>query len=103
MITVVGKLTALLGNEASLHELFMTLAKETRQEKGCLLYVPYVSNETPREVMVYAQYVDQEAYEAHTQSPHFKEHLEKFPQFVREHDNEILDGEVVVHFFQALI
>jgi len=104
VITVLGKLTAKTGKDALLEECAINLAKETREkEKGCLAYIPYLLVENPSTIIIFAQYADRPAYEAHTQTLHFKEALNKFPNFVEEKDNEILDGELVTHFYQKLI
>lgn len=104
MITVLGKLTAIPGKESLLQECAITLAEETRvKEPGCVKYIPYLSTENLSTIYFFAQYIDQDAYQVHAQSPHFKEALEKIADLVEEKENEILDGEVIVQFLHVLI
>ena len=52
-----------------------TLAKHvaaTRTEPGCLTFIGYRSRQDPDSFMLYEQYVDQESFDAHRQSPHFQ-------------------------------
>lgn len=104
MITVLAKLTALSGKESLLAEECMALAKDTRaNEKGCLMYVPYVSSENPAEIFVFAQYVDQEALEVHKQAPHFIIRKAKLSQLIDEKNTDILDGELLQQILKELI
>lgn len=50
------------------------LAEASRKEPGCLNYVPHTIEGEPDVVLIYEQYVDREALEAHRSSPHFKEY-----------------------------
>lgn len=104
MITVVGKLTAQPGKESALAEVCISLAKETREkEKGCLLFVPHVSTKNIAEIVIVGKYVSKEAYKVHARTPYFQEAKKKYAELVEEKENEILDGELVVHFYKELI
>jgi len=48
------------------------LAEKTRSEKGNISYTIYQSESDPRELILYEQYVDAEAADAHRQSEHYK-------------------------------
>ena len=48
------------------------LAEKSRSESGNLSYAIYASERDPRELILYEQYVDAAAAEAHRQSEHFK-------------------------------
>jgi len=48
------------------------LAEETRKEPGCELYIPCRDREQPRAFIIYEQYVDEAALEAHSASDHFQ-------------------------------
>jgi quinol monooxygenase YgiN len=48
------------------------LADATRQEPGCELYIPTQNREDPRSFLIYEQYVDQAALDAHAASDHFQ-------------------------------
>ncbi|MDD4169814.1 MAG: antibiotic biosynthesis monooxygenase [Desulfotomaculaceae bacterium] len=104
MITVVGRLTAQPGKESALAEICSSLAKETHEkEKNCLFFIPHVSTENSAEIVIYAKYVNKEAYKVHARTPYFQEAKQKYAKLVEEKENEILDGELVVHFYKELI
>jgi quinol monooxygenase YgiN len=53
-------------------ELLAELARASRQEPGCLSYIPHTVEGEPDTVFIYEQYRDQKAADAHRASPHFK-------------------------------
>jgi quinol monooxygenase YgiN len=50
------------------------LARESRLEPGCVSYIPHFLADDPTTVMIYEQYVDDAALDAHRASPHFAQH-----------------------------
>ncbi|HTW47175.1 MAG TPA: putative quinol monooxygenase [Acidobacteriaceae bacterium] len=54
-------------------ELLTSLAHASRQEPGCITYVPHTVDGEPNTVVIYEQYADQKAIEAHRGSQHFKD------------------------------
>jgi quinol monooxygenase YgiN len=54
-------------------ELLKALAQASRQEPGCVNYVPHTIDGEPDTVVIYEQYQDQKAAEAHRASPHFRD------------------------------
>jgi quinol monooxygenase YgiN len=48
------------------------LATASRQEPGCVNYIPHHLEDDPDTVIIYEQYRDAEALEAHRRSEHFK-------------------------------
>jgi quinol monooxygenase YgiN len=60
------------GAEARAQELLRELATETRKEPGCEAYVPAVAPDDPQSLIIFEQYVDRVAQEAHGASEHFK-------------------------------
>jgi quinol monooxygenase YgiN len=54
-------------------ELLASLAQASRQEPGCVTYVPHTVDGEPATVVVYEQYADQKALDAHRASQHFKD------------------------------
>lgn len=50
----------------------LTLA--SRQEPGCVTYTPHVVESEPDTVVIYEQYRDADALEAHRLSPHFDQY-----------------------------
>jgi len=53
-------------------EILRELTMATRQEPGCVSYIPHWVQGEPSTVLIYEQYADQKAEEAHRQSAHFK-------------------------------
>jgi quinol monooxygenase YgiN len=47
-----------------------------KNEKGCVVYYANRSNDNKDLFLLYEQYVDQNALEAHRETPHFKEIIE---------------------------
>jgi len=60
------------GEEQRAHALIKELTEATRQEPGNELYAPCVEPDDPRSVLIFEQYRDQEAFEAHGASDHFQ-------------------------------
>lgn len=54
-------------------ELLGPLAEASRNEPGCVTYIPHTIEGEPDTVVVYEQYKDQKAVEAHRASKHFRE------------------------------
>jgi quinol monooxygenase YgiN len=49
------------------------LAHASRLEPGCVSYIPHFIESDSSTVLIYEQYVDEAALEAHRNTPHFKE------------------------------
>jgi len=54
-------------------ELLTALAQASRKEPGCVNYVPHLVDGEPDTVVIYEQYRDQKAVDAHRAAPHFTE------------------------------
>ena len=52
-------------------EAVQQLASASRQEPGCISYIPHELAGDSSLVMIYEQYLDEAALEAHRASPHF--------------------------------
>jgi quinol monooxygenase YgiN len=48
------------------------LALASRQEPGCVSYIPHTVEDDPNRVVIYEQYLDRAASEFHRSTPHFK-------------------------------
>jgi quinol monooxygenase YgiN len=53
-------------------ETLRALAEASRQEPGCVSYIPHQLEDDPDTVIIYEQYTDQKALAAHRASPHFQ-------------------------------
>jgi quinol monooxygenase YgiN len=61
-------------DRADIAETLRVLALASRQEPGCLSYIPHTIEGDPDTVLIYEQYRDTAAAEAHRNSQHFKQH-----------------------------
>jgi quinol monooxygenase YgiN len=59
-------------DRSEITEILYALALATRQEPGCVSYVPHRVDGDPDTVLIYEQYQDQAALEAHRASTHFR-------------------------------
>jgi quinol monooxygenase YgiN len=76
MLTVIARYQAQTGMGDLIA---LTLAKHvaaTRTEPGCVQFVAYRARENRDQFVLYEQYVDDEAFEAHRKTPHFATYVE---------------------------
>jgi quinol monooxygenase YgiN len=71
---VVAKWTARSGEEAAVAASLAALTQATHAEPGNLVYQPHTDPDDPRVFMIYEQYVDEAAFQAHAASEHFAIH-----------------------------
>jgi quinol monooxygenase YgiN len=94
-LVLVVRLTALEGKENELAAALRELAQESRQEPGCELYIPTQDPENARSFLLYEQYVDKTALDAHAASDHFQRlAVGAFPA--------LLDGDRERTFYETL-
>jgi quinol monooxygenase YgiN len=60
------------GKEERAAEVISELAKASREEPGCELYIPCRDPEAPGSYLFFEQYVDKAAFEAHGATEHFQ-------------------------------
>lgn len=70
---LVARMTAKDGEQDRAAELIPKLVEATRQEPGNREYIAHRDPEDPRVFLMYEQYDDKAAFEAHGASDHFKE------------------------------
>lgn len=61
-------------DRAQIQDALRALTAASRQEPGCVAYVPHTVEGDPDTVFLYEQYRDQSAREAHSASEHFQKH-----------------------------
>jgi quinol monooxygenase YgiN len=67
------------------------LAAESRREPGCVTYIPHQLEDDPDTILIYEQYRDASALEAHRESAHFKKYaIEGLFQKMRDRNLEHL-------------
>jgi quinol monooxygenase YgiN len=59
---------------AQVREMLEVLTAASRQEPGCVTYIPHFVADEPSTVLIYEQYKDEAALEAHRNTPHFKQY-----------------------------
>ena len=74
MVSFIVRLTFAPEDRADIADALGLLAAESRREPGCVSYVPHQLQDDPNTVIIYEQYRDQAALEAHRDSPHFKKY-----------------------------
>ena len=71
MISFVVRLKFAPEDRADVVETLRLLTAASRQEPGCVSYIPHHLEEDPDTVLIYEQYVDAKAHAAHRKSEHF--------------------------------
>lgn len=74
-VTLTASWRARAGEEAEIERILRTLVPLTHQEPGCLTYTALRSTEDPLEFLLFEQYRDQAAFDAHCDSDYFKRHV----------------------------
>lgn len=74
MISFTVRLRFAQEDRAEIAEILRELTAASRQESGCVNYIPHWVQGEPCTVLIYEQYLDSKAEEAHRQSPHFKKY-----------------------------
>jgi quinol monooxygenase YgiN len=72
MVSFIVRLTFNKEDRADVAETLRLLAAASRNEPGCVSYLPHQVEDDPDTVLIYEQYVDRKALAAHRESEHFK-------------------------------
>jgi len=73
------------GTEEKCKEYIRILQENSRKEPGCLMYIGHQSTENPRKFLLYEQYKDQAALDAHRGAPYFKQYVNGGLDTIMEH------------------
>ena len=76
MLIVVARYVVKEGHEDSVVSLLRSNAEASRQEPDCQEFSVYQDVEDPRRVLLYERYTDEDAFQAHRQTPHFRDLVE---------------------------
>ncbi|MGA3135767.1 MAG: putative quinol monooxygenase [Terracidiphilus sp.] len=91
MVSFIVRLKFSPEDRANVAEALRALATASRQEPGCVSYVPHYLEDDPDTVLIYEQYLDAKALAAHRESDHFKKHaVGGLFQMMRERSREDL-------------
>ena len=92
MLVLAVRVTIQAGHEDEVLEPLGKLQNATRQEPGCIAYFVQRSRVNLRHYLIYEQYKDQAALDAHRASSRFKEYgTNGFYRFVEKREAELYD------------
>ena len=74
MVSFIVHLKFAPDDRAEVAETLRLLAEASRQEPGCVSYVPHYADGDTNTVLIYEQYKDAEAQQAHRETEHFKKY-----------------------------
>lgn len=74
MVSFTVRMTFAPEDRAEIAEMLRELTMASRSEPGCVTYIPHVVEGDPDTVVIYEQYRDAAAADAHRQSAHFKKY-----------------------------
>ncbi len=77
MVVLVVNWLAHAGKEHEVAAIFQKQAAAARTEPGCLMFQVHRHRDDPRRFLIYEQYKDDAALEAHRNTPHFLEYVRK--------------------------
>ena len=72
MLKVVSRRTIKPENLEEVIEMYEEMIEETRKENGCISYEFFQDMNEPNTVAMIEEWEDQECFDAHSQTPHFK-------------------------------
>jgi len=75
MIVLKVDLVVKPGTEEKCKEYLRILQEHSRQEPGCLMYIGHQSTRDSRRFLIYEQYEDQAALDAHRNAHYFKQYV----------------------------
>lgn len=92
MVVLVVTWVALKDHEDEVASIFSKLAAEARKEPGCLMFVAQRHKTNRGRFLIYEQYRDDAALEAHRVTPHFKDYvLKRLPPIAVRVEGELYD------------
>lgn len=71
MISFTVRMTFRSEDHDEIIQILRELTRLSRQEKGCVTYVPHFIESSPDTILIYEQYRDEAAAEHHRATPHF--------------------------------
>ena len=74
MISFTVRMTFRPDDREEIAQVLRELARLSRQEPGCVSYIPHQVESDPDTILIYEQYKDEAAADAHRASPHFAQY-----------------------------
>jgi quinol monooxygenase YgiN len=91
MVSFIVRMRFAPEDRENVSEMLRELAVASREEPGCVSYVPHTVEDDPNVVVIYEQYKDRAAAEFHRTTPHFKKYaVSGFYQLLKEREVENL-------------
>ncbi len=72
MVSYIVRMRFAAEDRESVSDILRELALASRQEPGCVAFIPNTVEDDPNTVVIYEQYRDRAASELHRTTPHFK-------------------------------
>ena len=95
MVSFIVRMRFAPEDRETVSDMLRELALASRQEPGCVSYVPHTVEDDPIVVVIYEQYRDRAAAEFHRTTPHFKKFaVAGIYQLLRERELENLTAVV---------
>jgi quinol monooxygenase YgiN len=76
MLIVVARYVVADGHADTVVRLLRANAEASRGEPGCLEFSVFQDADDPRRILLYEEYTDEDAFQAHRRTPHFREIIE---------------------------
>jgi quinol monooxygenase YgiN len=76
MLIVVARYVIAEGHTETVVRLMRANAAASRQEPGCLAFSVYQDADDPSRILLYEEYTDEDAFQRHRRTPHFREIVE---------------------------
>jgi quinol monooxygenase YgiN len=93
MVTFTVRMRFASEDREQVAEMLRELALASRQEPGCVTFVPHFVEGEPDTVLIYEQYRDRAAQEAHRASEHFRKYaIGGLYQMLKERSSENLSA-----------
>jgi len=74
MVTFTVRMRFADEDRPQISEILQKLAAASRQEPGCVSYIPHWVEDDPSTVLIYEQYKDGKSLDAHRATSHFKQY-----------------------------
>jgi quinol monooxygenase YgiN len=75
MVALLVQFTVFAGKEHEAQDFIRKMQKHTRLEPGCRMYLGHQSSEDPCHFILYEQYEDKAALDAHRAATYFRDYL----------------------------
>jgi quinol monooxygenase YgiN len=75
MVSVIVRMRFAAEERENVSDILRQLALASREEPGCVTFIPAFVEDDPTRVLIYEQYKDRAASELHRTTPHFKKYV----------------------------